>query len=87
MLLEPLERQVRIEHRILVVEPADEPDREQAVRQRVDERAAELLRLQRVAHRVDDGARLQPILRHFPQFLDADRVDLRQPALVELQLA
>ena len=42
---------------------------------------------QRIAHRVDDGAGRHAIRRHLPQLLDADRVDLRQPALVELQLA
>ena len=43
MPLEVLERDVRIEQRILVVEPDDEADRQPAVRHRVDEAAAELL--------------------------------------------
>ena len=80
MPLEVLERDVRIEHRIAVVEPGDEADRRQAVRHRVDERAAELLHLQRIAQRVDHRARRQPALRDLPQLLDADGVELRQPA-------
>ena len=49
MLLEVLERHVRIEQRILVVEADDEADRQPAVGHRVDEAAAELLLAQRIA--------------------------------------
>ena len=86
MLLEALEREVRIEHRVFVVEPRHEPDGEHAARHRVDERAAELFHPQRVAHRVDHAAGREPIDGHFPQLLDAERVELRQPALVEAEL-
>src|SRR5919201_2768216 len=57
MPLEMVERDVRIEHRILVVEAGDEPDRELTIRHRIDESAAEFLESQRIAHRVDDRPR------------------------------
>ena len=77
MQLEVVERDVRVEHRILVVEPDDEADREFAFRHRVDEAAAEFVEAQRITHRVDDGACGQTIGRHLPQFLDADGEQLR----------
>ena len=57
MLLEALERGVRIEQRVLVVEADDEAERQPPVRQRVDAAAAELLLAQRIAERVDHRAR------------------------------
>ena len=73
VLLETLERRVRIEQRILVVEADDEPDRDAAVGHGVEPAAAELLLPQRIAERVDDRPRLQPILGDVPELLDADR--------------
>src|SRR5207342_340516 len=69
--------------RILVIEPDDEPEREQAIGECVDERPSELLHPKGVAHRVNDGTGRQPILRDLPQFLDAKRLQLRRPALVQ----
>ena len=76
-----LERDVRIEQRILVVEAGDEADRELAFGHRVDEAAAEFLEAQRIAQRVDDGAGGQPIGGNLPQLLDADREQLRLAGL------
>ncbi len=67
MPLEMLERRVRIEQRILVVETDDEADRDAAVAHRIQPAAAELFLTQRIAERVDDGAGLQPILRECPR--------------------
>ena len=50
MLLEPIERHVRVEQRVLVVEPDDETDGQLSIGHRVDEAAAELLVPQRIAH-------------------------------------
>ena len=55
MSLEALERVVRIEERVAVVEAGDESDRHPALRQRVDEPPTELLESQRVAQRVQYG--------------------------------
>src|SRR4030095_2508158 len=83
--LQVLERDVRIEHRVLVVEARDEPERDEVVGQRVDEPAAELLHLERTAHRVDDAARLLAAGRPPPQFLDPDAIYGRALPLVEPQ--
>ena len=64
--LEMLERRVRIEQRILVLETDDEADRDAAVAHRVEPAAAELFLTQRIAERVDHRARLQAILRECP---------------------
>ena len=83
--LEALERRIRIEQRILVVEADDEADRHLSVGHRVEPAAAELLLAQRVAQRVDHGAGRQAIPRDLPQFLDADRELRRLAVLAELQ--
>ena len=49
--------------------------------------AAELLLPQRIAQRVDHGAGRDAIRRHLPQLLDADRVLLRLPPVVEREPA
>ncbi len=72
--LEALERGVRIEQRVAVVEADDEAERDAALGHRVDEAATELLGAQRVAERVDDRARRQPAGRHVPQLLEPDRI-------------
>src|SRR6188768_2189347 len=84
--LEMLKGGVRIEQRILVFETDHETDRDASVGHRVEPAAAKLLFTQRVAERVDDGARLQPILRDVPQFFDANRKLRRLAGDADLQL-
>src|SRR6185369_15164832 len=69
MLFEVLKDDVRIEHRIAVVEPAHEANRHQSVRHDIDERAAELLLPQRIAHRVHHGAGGNTVRGDFPELL------------------
>ncbi len=83
MLFEPLEGQMRIEHRVLVIEPRYEPDGQHAVGHGVDERSAEFFHPQREAHCVNHGSDRKAILRHLPQFLDAQGVNLRQSSEVQ----
>ena len=85
--LEPLERDVRIEQRIAVVEPGDEAHRETPRRQRVDEPAPELLDAERMAHRMDHRSGGQTPRVDVPQLLDADGVALGRPACVEIEAA
>ena len=87
MAFDVLEGHVRIEHRVAIVEPGDQPERDDIVGQRVHEGAAELLGLQRVAHRVDDPPRRGPARRHLPQLFDPDGIHLRAASLVETKLA
>ena len=77
MQLELLKCDVRIERRILVVEAGDEPNRQPRIGHRVDEAAAEFLLIERISERVHHGAARQPARRHLPQFLDAEREQLR----------
>ena len=84
--LEMLKRDVGIEHRIPVVEPGHETERDQVVGQRIDETAAELFVLQRKAQGVDDTARLHAAGRYLPQLLDADRIHLRTLPVVQPEL-
>ena len=72
MALEPVERDVRVEQRVVVVEPHHEAERHQPIGERVDEAAAELLVPQRMPERVHHGAGLDAPLRHFPQLLEPD---------------
>ena len=83
MPLEVLKRDVRIEHRIAIIESAHETNRRHAIGHRINERAAELFHLQRIAHRVNDCAGRQAPGGDLPQFLDADRVELRRSIPVE----
>ena len=87
MSFEVLERDVGVEHRIAIIEPADESNRHEAIGHRVDEAAAELLHAQRIAHRMDHGPGRDAVLRHFPQLFDAERVLLRGTAIVEGETA
>ncbi len=80
MPLEAVERHVRIEQRIPVVEARHEADRELAVRHRIDESAAELLVPQRIPHRVHDRARFESSARHLPQLFHTDGKLLGLPA-------
>ena len=72
-----------IEHRIFVIKTRDKTDGDNVVGHCVDERAAEFFVAQRIAHRVRDRPRFQTAWWNFPEFLDADRVDLRLFAFVE----
>ena len=85
MLLEAVERHVRIEQRVLVVEPRHEPDREPSFGHRVDEAAAELVVPQRIPERMDDGARLEAIGRHLPQLLQTERELFRLASSAKLK--
>ena len=85
VLLVVIESDVRIEHRILVVEADHEAERDLPLRHRVDEAAAELLEAQRIAHRVDHRAGRHAVRRNFPQFLDPNREERRMPARAELE--
>ena len=84
MPLELIERHVRVEERVLVVEPHDESYRQPPLRHRVEEPAAELIVPERITHGMHDGSALDPIVRHFPQFLDSDRELLRFPTAPQL---
>ena len=66
MALEMLEGGMRIEQRILVFEPDHEADRDAALGHRVQPASAELFLAQRIAKRVYDGARLEPVFRNVP---------------------
>src|SRR5581483_10021521 len=80
------EETVRVEERVGRVERDDEAERDELVREGVDETAAELLaeELERETRRVDDLALVEAALRDLPELLDAGRVDLRVLAVVEL---
>ena len=78
MLLESLKGEVRIEHRVRVIQPDDEARPRARRRACVDESAAELVEPQGVSQRVHDGARRQPARRQLPELLQAQRVDLRK---------
>ena len=78
---------MRIEQRIVVFESHDQADRDAAVAHGIQPAAAEFLLAQRIAQRVNDGARLQAILRDVPEFLDADRVLRRPGGAANLQVA
>src|SRR6185436_18942678 len=79
-------RGVRIEQRVAIAEADDEADGDAAARHRVEEAAAEFFLPQRIAHRVDDSARLQPIPGNLPDFLQPDRVLGRVARVLQLQL-
>src|SRR6478609_2103112 len=85
MQLEPVERDVRIEQRIVVVESGDEADGELTGGHGVDEGAAELFVTQRIAERVDDGSRCEPVRRNFPQFPESYGELLRLPATPQFE--
>src|SRR5688572_10363357 len=87
MLLEAVERHVRIEQRILVIEPGNEADRQLSLGHGVDEATAELLQAERIAHCVDHRARRDSSGRDLPQLLQADGKLLRLPPGTQLQPA
>ena len=87
MPLEVLKGDVRVEHRIAIVEAAHEPDRHESVGHGVDEPAAEFVPAKRVPHRVDHRTRRDAVGRHLPEFLDANRVQLRRPPGIEREPA
>src|SRR2546422_10682779 len=80
--LEELEGVVRVEARVLVINPSHQADRDAGVRQSIDEPAAELSRRQRPAGGVDDLPACNAPGGNFPELLDSRRVHLRvTPAL------
>src|SRR5262245_8217058 len=85
MLLEPVERHVRVEQRIVVVETNHESDRQLTVGHRIDEPASELVKLQRVAHRVRDRPGCDAPGRNLPQLLQSDGKLLRLTMSAKLQ--
>src|SRR4030095_16849561 len=86
MFLEAVERRMRIEERIGVIQPGHEAERETVLWKCVDEGAAELLVPQRIPERVNHGARLDATAGNVPQLLQADRVLLRLAVLAQLEL-
>ncbi len=85
MQLEVLERDVRIEPRILVVQPHDETDRQSRIGHGVHESAPELLLIERIAKRVHHRAGRQPPGGHVPELLDADGKQLRLTACADIR--
>ena len=81
MRLEFLKRFVRIEARIVIFEADHQADRNAIVAQAVNPAAAVHAGIERPAERVRHISRLDATFRHFPQFLDADAVDLRIQAV------
>ena len=81
MRLELLEGLVRIETRIVVFEAGDQAERDAILAQAVDPAAAVHAGIERPAQRVRHEARHDAARRNFPQFLDADAVDLRIEAV------
>src|SRR4030095_1816281 len=87
MFLEAVERRMRIEERIGVIQPGHEAERETVLWKCVDEGAAELLVPQRIPERVNHGARLDATAGNVPQLLQADRVLLRLAVLGQLEFS
>ena len=75
--LEPLKFLERVQIRVLVIEPDDEPDRHLPRLEVIEERAAIGARVERPADGVHHQPRLVPLGCDLPQFLDADRIGLR----------
>ena len=86
MPLELLHQAVRVGRGIPVVEPHDEPHGPAVLIHPVDEPAAERLRIERMAHRVDHAPLRHAALGHAPDFLDSGRVDLGRAPFLKLEL-
>ncbi len=82
--LELLEQGMRIGLGVLIVETNHEPDMDHVVPKAVDEASAEFARSERIAEGVEDGPGRDVPVR-LPGLLDAHRIDLRMPAVVETQ--
>ena len=83
MLFERLKREVRVEHRVRVVQPHDESDRGEALLQPIHKTTAEFAWRQRIAQRVDHRTRGEAASGQLPEFLQPERVDLRQTSTIE----
>src|SRR5215831_16694431 len=86
MRLEFLKALMRIETRIEIIQPNDQPDRDTATGHVVNESSAELFIAQRPSHGVNDAAASAGFFRHVPYFLHADREDLRIAVPVQVEL-
>src|SRR5215813_3147177 len=86
MRLEFLKPLMRIETRIEIIQPNDEPDRDPAAGHVVDETSAELFIAQRPSHRVNDPAAGACLFRHVPYFFYTDCEDLRIAVPVQVEL-
>ncbi len=76
MLFEALKLGVRIEQRILIVETRYIADIQDAVLHSIDPAPAIGVRVRRKAKCVGHSSGWITVVRQFPQFLDADAVDL-----------
>src|SRR6516162_2610360 len=85
MRLEFLKALMRIESRIEIIQPDDEPDRDTAAGH-VVESSAEFFVAQRPSHGVNDAAAGAGFFRHVPYFFHADREDLRIAVPVQVEL-
>src|SRR5262245_13880818 len=70
---------------IKVIEANNEPNGDAAIRHVVNESAAELLTAKRPSHRVNHAPAGILLLRHIPDFLHSDGIDLRVSAFIELE--
>src|SRR5262249_45751901 len=86
MRLEFLKALMRVETRIEIIQPNDEPDRDPATGHVVDETSAELFIAQRPSHSVNDSAAGAGLFRHVPYFFHTDREDLRIAVPVQVEL-
>src|SRR5215470_8831247 len=86
MRLEFLKPLMRIETRIEVVQPNDQPDRDPAAGHVVDETSAKLFIAQRPSHSVNDPAAGAGLFRHVPYFFYTDCEDLRITVPVQVEL-
>ena len=85
MLLESLQFVVRIGRRVVVIQPRDHADVENVAGHTIDKSAAERLRGQRIAQRVNHRARFKAIVGKLPKLFDARGIDLRLASFVQSQ--
>ena len=91
MLLERLQHMLRIEARVAIIEPGHEAERDEVVfrtaaLRTIDPRSAVFFRGQRIAHRVDDFARLNAARRDFPQLFHSHAIRLRVAVFHQVEL-
>src|SRR5512140_2871027 len=76
---------LRVNARVLVIEPSDVPERNDVVLGTVDPGAAVLFRSQRIAHRVNHFAGSYAPTGNFPEFFDAYAIGLRVTVVIEVE--
>src|ERR1044072_5865267 len=76
---------MRINPRVAVVQSDRKPYVNDAVAHSIDPRAAEGVRIQRPAQRMNDRTRGKAMIRHLPEFFDAYGIDLRVARAIKLQ--